>query len=398
MTKLTFCIPSKNNKRYLQAAIPSIVKNSYYKNDIAVFVDADNDGTVQWLQGLDKNWNVSYYINPNLNNDLFGIGKAYDFLINKSKTELVCVFHADMMLAKNADKYLIDQHEVKAVVCSTRIEPPLHPEGPEKIVKDFGLWPEVDIEEGFKEDEFLKFAESSRMSNIDKVTEGLFAPWLVSKTDFNAVGGHDYRFKSAREDSDLFNRFLLAGYKLKQSWQSYVYHLTARAGQFQHGVLTKDHSQKSGEWQELMEASTREYFRKWHSTVLHDALMKPIVHPVYDTTFVISKCTSQLLTLLEPWCDKMYIDCDVKDILDYIATEQSKTTTNLTDKILYNNANKYEGDVIVEFDGSQINTNNFQYIPLLSQIVSDSGKPNSNSKLDIFNVCINKKEDLKLTR
>lgn len=398
MTKLTFCIPSKNNKRYLQAAIPSIVKNSYYKNDIAVFVDADNDGTVQWLQGLDKNWNVSYYINPNLNNDLFGIGKAYDFLIDKSKTELVCVFHADMMLAKNADKYLIDQHEVKAVVCSTRIEPPLHPEGPEKIVKDFGLWPEVDIEEGFKEDEFLKFAESSRMSNIDKVTEGLFAPWLVSKTDFNAVGGHDYRFKSAREDSDLFNRFLLAGYKLKQSWQSYVYHLTARAGQFQHGVLTKDHSQKSGEWQELMEASTREYFRKWHSTVLHDALMKPIVHPVYDTTFVISKCTSQLLTLLEPWCDKMYIDCDVKDILDYIATEQSKTTTNLTDKILYNNANKYEGDVIVEFDGSQINTNNFQYIPLLSQIVSDSGKPNSNSKLDIFNVCINKKEDLKLTR
>ena len=25
------------------------------------------------------------------------------------------------------------------VVCSTRIEPPLHPEGPEKIVENFGM-------------------------------------------------------------------------------------------------------------------------------------------------------------------------------------------------------------------------------------------------------------------
>ena len=398
MSKLTFCLPSKNNKRYLEAAIPSIVKNSFYDNDIVVFVDADNDGTVEYLSNLDPTWNVKFYINPNLNNELFGIGKAYDYLIEKATTELVCVFHADMMLAKHADKYLIEAHGDKTVVCATRIEPPLHPEGPEKIVKDFGMWPEQDVEEGFKEREFLQFAESSRMSNKDKITEGLFAPWLISKTDFNSVGGHDYRFKSAREDSDLFNRFLLADYKLKQSWQAYVYHLTARAGQFQHGVLTQDHSQKSGEWQELMEASTREYFRKWHSTVLHDPLMKPIVHPVYDTTFVITKCTPQLLTLLEPWCDHMFIDCNVTDILTYIASEQPKTTTNLTDKIKYNNQMNITGDVIIEFDGSQVNTNNFQYVPLFSQIIADSGQVESNAKLDIFNVKINKKEDLKLTR
>ena len=45
MEKITFCIPSKNNRRYLEACIPSIRKNTYRKDhDIIVFVDADNDG------------------------------------------------------------------------------------------------------------------------------------------------------------------------------------------------------------------------------------------------------------------------------------------------------------------------------------------------------------------
>ena len=45
MDKITFCIPSKNNCRYLKACIPSIRKNAYRKDhDIIVFVDADEDG------------------------------------------------------------------------------------------------------------------------------------------------------------------------------------------------------------------------------------------------------------------------------------------------------------------------------------------------------------------
>ena len=51
MEKITFCIPSKNNCRYLKACIPSIRKNSYRKDhDIIVFVDEDNDGTVEWVK------------------------------------------------------------------------------------------------------------------------------------------------------------------------------------------------------------------------------------------------------------------------------------------------------------------------------------------------------------
>ena len=133
-------------------------------------------------------------------------------------------------------------------------------------------------------------------------TNGCFAPWMMYKTDFVAIGGHDFKFHSCREDSDVFNRCVLAGYDLIQSWESYVYHLTARAGQFQHGKLTQDHSQKSKEWKKMMDASTREFFRKWGSLVNHDRYMMPIITPKYDITFILNNTTYELLFNLEPWC------------------------------------------------------------------------------------------------
>ena len=50
MEKITFCIPSKNNLRYLKSSIVSIKKNSLLENEIIVWVDSDNDGTEDWLK------------------------------------------------------------------------------------------------------------------------------------------------------------------------------------------------------------------------------------------------------------------------------------------------------------------------------------------------------------
>jgi hypothetical protein len=43
------------------------------------------------------------------------------------------IFHADMMLGKDADLKAYQHLKPKTVVCSTRIEPPLHPNNGEKI-------------------------------------------------------------------------------------------------------------------------------------------------------------------------------------------------------------------------------------------------------------------------
>ena len=152
---ITFCIPSKNNLRYLKTCIPSIEINSHYTtNEILVFVDQDNDGTVEWLE---EN-KIRYILNSE--SECKGIGYAYDLMFKEAKFDLVVAFHADMILGVDADKYLIEHYKPQSVVCSTRIEPPLHPPGPEKIVQDFGLWPEE-----IKWDEFNQFVVKTSIEN-----------------------------------------------------------------------------------------------------------------------------------------------------------------------------------------------------------------------------------------
>jgi len=383
MEKITFCIPSKNNRRYLEACIPSIRKNSYRKDhDIIVFVDADNDGTVEWLKSVELKYNLKYIVNES--DGLYGIGRAYDKCIQESTTDIFMIFHADMMLGKDADLEAFKYLDKNKVVCATRIEPPLHPENGEKIIKDFGMWPEKDVEEGWLEDDFDKYVEEAKIEFKDKITNGCFAPWMMYKEDFISIGGHDPRFASAREDSDVFNRLVLGGFELIQSWQSFVYHLTARGGQFQHGKLTKDHSQKSEEWQKLMNNSTREFYRKWGSQVLHNNLMMPIITPKYDIGFVIKNCNLNLLNTLEPWCSKIYVDCEYKE---YVMNEQSNTTDNLSKKIYSIQAEK-DNDIVIRFDGSKLTNESFKFIIQLPLVLKDSGEVGS-MQYDIFDFQIN---------
>ena len=383
MEKITFCIPSKNNCRYLKACIPSIRKNAHRKDhDIIVFVDADEDGTVEWLKSVEIEYKLNYVVNET--GDLYGIGRAYDKCIEESTTDIFMIFHADMMLGKDADLEAFKYLGKKKVVCSTRIEPPLHPENGEKIIRDFGMWPEPDVEEGWKEKDFDEYVEEAKVEFKDKTTNGCFAPWMMYKDEFLAMGGHDPRFASAREDSDVFNRLVLGSFELIQSWQSFVYHLTARGGQFQHGKLTKDHSQKSEEWQKLMNNSTREFFRKWGSSVNHDALMMPIISPKYDIGFVVKNCNLNLLNTLEPWCSTIYIDCEFGE---YILNEQPNTADNLSKKILSIHSEK-NNDIIIRFDGSKLTNDSFQFIIQLPFILKDSGEIGS-MRYDIFEFEIN---------
>ena len=58
MEKITFCIPSKSNLRYLKTCIPSIRKNAFRSDhDIIIFVDSDEDGTIKWLEEVKDEYN-----------------------------------------------------------------------------------------------------------------------------------------------------------------------------------------------------------------------------------------------------------------------------------------------------------------------------------------------------
>ena len=390
MEKITFCIPSKNNRRYLEACIPSIRKNSYRKDhDIIVFVDADNDGTVEWLKSVEVEYNLKYIVNET--GELYGIGRAYDKCIQESITDIFMIFHADMMLGKDADLEAFKYLDRKKVVCSTRIEPPLHPENGEKIIKNFGMWPEKDIEDGWKDKDFDVYTDVMKVKNEGKITKGCFAPWMMYKKDFISIGGHDPRFASAREDSDVFNRLVLGGFELIQSWQSFVYHLTARGGQFQHGKLTKEHSQKSEEWQKLMNNSTREFFRKWGSAVNHTNLMMPIISPKYDIGFIVHNIHNyNILYSLEPWCSTFYGDFPKDMLRMYIRDEQPNTTRNLKERVKDIGGEK-NNNILIEFDSVKLTDENFNFLTQLPMILKDSGEIGE-MEYNIFKITINSLE------
>jgi len=372
MDKITFCIPSKNNLRYLKTCIPSIRENAFRKDhDIIVFVDSDEDGTIEWLEQVKDQYNLTYYINPDLGKRLFGIGKAYDYCIEKSITDVFIIFHADMMLGKDADLYAYNCLKSKTAVCSTRIEPPLHPNGGEKILLDFGMWPEE-----FKKEEFNTYVESNL--NEIKITNGIFAPWMMYKNEFLEIGGHDAIMHSCREDSDVFNRMKLAGFTFIQPWNSLVYHLTGRgAGSFDGDSIRHE------QWKSDMVNSTREFIRKWGSNVQHTPLMEPIVSHKYDIGFIIKNCNQQLLETLEPWCSIIYVDCDYKQ---YIKQEQPNTKFDLSERIkpYHNEKQNY---ILVEFDAFKFGVNQFNIIQNLSDIISESGEIGE-FELDCFKITI----------
>ena len=378
MNKRTFCIPSKSNLRYLKTCIPSIRNNAYRDDhEIIVFVDSDEDGTVEWLEQVKDEYNLSYYVNPKLGEELYGIGRAYDFCIEKSTTEVFMIFHADMILGKNADFEAYKYLKEKTVVCATRIEPPLHPNNGEKVLQDFGMYPEE-----FKEDEFHQYIKD-RVEQFDTVptTEGIFAPWMMYKKEYlEILGGHDPILHSCREDSDVFNRMLLSGFEFIQTWEGFVYHFTGRGA----GSFDGD-EQRHKFWQDQMNNSTRDFIRKWGQNVNHTPMMKPLVYPKYNIGFVIRNCNNQLLEALEPWCSTVYTDCNIEEASDYIAEEQMKSSFNLIERIQSYN-NEKNNKILIEIDGKNFSDGDFHYIQHLPEIIQDSGEigefKNSNQRFN----------------
>ena len=370
--KITFCIPSKNNLRYLKNSIQSIKANSLHQNEIIVYVDADNDGTKEWL---DEN-RIKYLVNDT--DTPKGIAYGYNRCIEAATTPIVCMFHADMYMGQWFDDAILKHLKPLSVVSGTRIEPPLHPKGLEKIVEDFGMYPE-----DFKKAEFDKFVYEMRYVYEGKTTRGIFAPWAIYKEDITSIGMHDERFHSYHEDSDIFNRFILNGYEIIQTWEALVYHLTCRGGQFQDGIeqVTKDEA-----FHKMKNSAFKNYIRKWGHFVKNDEYQHPIIPHKYDICFKIKNTKIEALDFLEPWCSNIKTDLSQEKINEFISKQQDGCIVSLIDKI--NNSN--ESDIEIEFDINQITQEAINFIVDLSLILDDNQLEKGEYQFGIFKFKVNR--------
>ena len=371
--KISLIQPSRNNLKYLKWSYDSIRKNQgEHEVEICVADDfSDKDGTWEWCQEMmDKD--PLFKAIRNEGPTRLGHTILYDRLVNEVATSDVCmIYHADMYLCPGALDAIEEQLKEKTIVSLTRIEPPLHPPGPEKILLDCGIEPE-------EFDEEMLLTQLERLKSSDKTTEGIFAPWAFWKSDFQEIGGHDPIFApQSKEDTDIFNRFHLNGIKFIQTWKGFVYHMTCRGSRFADGAKRNPDGQvfmknrETDEWLKQNEKSTREFLRKWGHFCKHDALMKPIVPPKYDIGIIIKNCTPQLLEALEPWCSTIYTD--LEEFVLYEMKEQPKTSFNLSDRIKYYDSEK-NNEILVEIDGNTFDNEEFRHIQNLSEIIQGSGE------------------------
>jgi len=385
MKLISFIQPSRNNLKYLKWSYNSIRKNLGYIHEICMADDFSTDGTWEWMQEITK-IDPNVKIHRNEGPDRLGHTILYDTLVNDYATnEIVMIYHADMYALPGLDKEIDKYIKPGVVVSATRIEPPLHPDGPEKLIKDYGIEPEE-----FDELTLLREYETFKR---DTTTEGIFAPWAIYKSDFQKIGGHDPLYApQSKEDSDIFNRFVLAGYKLVQTWSGFVYHMTCRGSRFKDGAKRNPtgevfmKNRETDEWLQQNHRSTRNFIRKWGHFVKHDALMKPIIPPKYDIGLVITNCDYETLYELEPWCSMIYVDTPLID--GYIEEEQPNTLFNLRERV-HGLFDSNGHDIVIEFSGREFTPEQFNYLSHMSEILGTADDVGE-FELGIFTIKVNK--------
>lgn len=360
---ISFIIPSYNNLQHLKNVYASIQKHAP-EAEVILLDDGSTDGTHEWMKErcLEDENLVVLRVNERMGHTIL-----YDMGINYATNEIVGILHADMILGPNYVKNMLKHLEPGKVVCATRIEPPLHPEGKEKIIADFGMdFDTLNI------NAFEKFVKVAQKEYKDTTTKGMFAPWIIYKRDFKAIGGHDPLFAPfPYEDSDIFQRWILAGYELIQSRDAFVYHLTCRGHRWNEQVGRDDDYYKV-----VSQRAARNYLRKWGSWIKNDSFQYPIIIPKYNIAYIVKNCTLDALAGLEPWCDRIYIDDEMQVLTShYIDSEQPNTTYDLTKRVLVTKYNDPHGenDIVVEFDIKRMSQSDYVYLQQLPEIILASG-------------------------
>lgn len=380
--KISFVVSTRDNINYLKWSYDSIRKNQgNHEVWICYGIDHCTDGTQEWIEEIKK---VDPFVKSieNKTGKRLGHTIMYDQIINELvETDIAIIFHSDMYLCSGAidsiERLMYDGMKsigyvknANRIVSLTRIEPPLHPPGPEKIVADFGTEPE-----NFNETGLLKGINNLGFTDT---TNGVFAPWSFFVDEFKAIGGHDALFApQSKEDSDIFNRFKLNGCEFIQTWQGFVYHLTCRGSRYNPNLTTV--GQNSPEWEQQNIIASRNFIRKWGHFVQHDEYLHPIIPHKYKVVFNIINCNYDLLYALEPWCSHCTVhfnsskNLDSQFISEYIKLEQRNTLFDLNKKFYYDWGDDSNSGVFVEIDGKRFDQSDFEIIQKLSNILDESG-------------------------
>jgi len=401
--QISFCInTARNELNHVQLLFKSLEQNlSTLEHEVIVFVDSDNQGTTEWLL-------TQKQIFPNLKvlkNELpicYGYARNINEMFKFASNEIISYLQSDMVVCKNYDIEVIKHLKPNMIICSTRIEPPLHGNSGEKITYDFGLDPK-----GFNLEAFTKYADSQKQ---EKITEYFFAPFTLYKDVWNSIGGHDTLFRRSREDSDILTRLVLNDTKIIQIWNALVYHFTCTSSRgkdwFNPNNQEAQNRVKIQQFADQIEMGR--FFRKWgrfnHSTD------KIKYYKISANILGQNPILSKFMTF-ESFFDAVYVED--KNIIPLVQEEYDKqhSVANQLLNISFKEWDKYgyiynqlksqdriklvkenKDDIVIEFD---INLTDENYINDFFIHLQDIIDQNEIGEFEYgpFKILINKKED-----
>ena len=269
------------------------------KHEILIFIDNDNQGTYEYLKSIkDKFYDlkiITHKLPP-----CIGYSRNNNLLVELAKHDIVSYLQSDMVISPHYDTDILKEIEENTILSATRIEPPLHGESPLTITKDLGTDPlDFNLE---------KWNEYSLTVKENKTADYFFAPITFYKNVWLSIGGYDTLFRRSREDSDLVQRCLHKGIKLKQTFNAVVYHFTCTSSRgkdwFKKDNIEAQNRVKLQEQADQIEL--RRFIRKWggfnHGT---EKLVK------YDVDLEIknsSKLPPHIINNIEPLFSRVWID------------------------------------------------------------------------------------------
>ena len=319
MTGISFCIATaKNEKDYTFSLLKSLEDNTKLSNhEIVIFIDSDNQKTYEALLKYQKGKN-NVKIHRNETGFPIGSQRNVSIMFDKATKDVVIYLQSDMVVCPDFDKHFLKAlgNNKNRVVSAARIEPPLHPPSPEKIVKDFGLNPT-----DFKYKEFCKFTKDLQKEKRP-LMDGHFAPFGSFKsTYFDIMGGFDTQFRCSREDSDFIIRLKAGNVETLQTWDASVYHYTCVSSRGTDWYKDDSQAEIKNQWQSYADQEElKRFIRKW-GYFGHD------YRPKYDVTLFIDINTAPnlgLLSSIEPYFNKVIINEEaVKDALIDLANFDS---------------------------------------------------------------------------
>lgn len=309
MKKITFATNTgPNTLEYTKLLLKSLKENlDSDEHEILVFIDKDNDGTLEYLRSIKKDFKdlkiVTHKIKP-----IVGPERNSNLIVETAKHDIVSYLQSDMVVSKHYDTEILKHLEQDMILSSTRIEPPLHGPSDLTFTMNFGLSPEE-----FKWDEFIHYADTVKS---DKIVDHFFAPFTVYKQAWNKLGGYDTNFRRSRCDSDIVQRALHLGIQIKQTYSANVYHFTCVSSRGNNWFdKNNEKAQKRVQTQNAADfVEMRRFFRKWGNFSHTNKLTFK-----YDVDFVIKGNSPDLVNLayeLEPFSSRVWITSqEVKDTL-----------------------------------------------------------------------------------